>query len=159
MRRTLIAGTGLLLAAIVALVVLVAGRGDGPQDVAADYLAASWEGDWRTECDLASEEWRRYLYEGHPFADCAAYAESAEAALSEGGFADYADDTDVNVSVETRGDDDGRARVAYVIEFRYHGDDRAGFDALWQGGGAVDRGTIELVEVDGEWRVAGVDAG
>lgn len=134
-------------------------RGEGPEDVAEDYLAASWQGAWRTECELATEEWRRYLFEGFPFADCQAYAVSAENANGTGGFADFADDTDLAVSVETLREGDGTARVAYLIEFDYRGEDRAGFDELWQGGGAVDRGTVELVEVDGEWRVAGVDAG
>ena len=167
----------LLLGAVVALVLVAAGvtaavlltRGTPPEDVATDYLEATWRGDGRTECDLATDEWRHYLYNGFPFPDCASYAEAAARVADERrepepgrpppGFAAFADDTDVRIDTVTRSEGDGVARIEYVIELRYHGTDRAGFDALWQGGGAVDRGTMELREVDGRWRVAGVDAG
>ena len=161
-RRTVVA-IGVLVAlalagGVVALVLVL--RGPGPEAVAEDYLRAQWSGDWRTECDLATREWRdAELYGGHPFADCADYADAAEQASADNPFLPYADDTDVEVTVQTLNDEDGRARVEYLLEFRYHGDDRSGFDELWQGGGAYDRGTVELVEVDGDWRVAGVDAG
>lgn len=161
-RRTVLAvGAALVLALVGGAVALVlALRGAGPEGVAEDYLRAQWTGDWRAECDLATLEWRDAdLYGGHPFADCGAYADAAEEAHADNPFLAFADDTDVEVTVETVNDDDGRARVEYVVEFRYHGEDRSGFDELWQGGGAYDRGTVELVEVDGDWRVAGVDAG
>ncbi len=162
-------GRRTVLAIAVAVVLAVAGgamalvlslRGPGPEEVAEDYLRAQWSGDWRTQCDLATLAWRDAdLYGGHPFADCAAYADTAEEANADNPFLSFADDTDVEVTVTTLNDADGRARVEYVVELRYRGDDRSGFDALWQGGGAYDRGTVELVEDDGEWRVAGVDAG
>ncbi|KRB78574.1 hypothetical protein ASE01_04770 [Nocardioides sp. Root190] len=151
---------GVLTALVAAVVSVLSLRAPGPAEVAEDYLASSWNGDWRTECDLATKEWRRAdLFAGYPFADCAAFADAAEEASGEGGFLDFADDTDIDITVQTVNDDDGRARVEYLIEFRYDGPDREGFDALWQGGGALDRGTVELVDVDGAWRVAGVDAG
>ncbi|HWJ08363.1 MAG TPA: hypothetical protein VNS46_03245 [Nocardioides sp.] len=159
-RRTLLA-VGVVVALVgAALALVLALRGPGPEDVAEDYLRAQWSGDWRVECDLATLAWRdAELYGGHPFADCAAFADAAEEANADNPFLSFADDTDLEVSVETLNDDDGRARVEYLVEFRYHGDDQAGFDQLWQGGGAYDRGTIELTEVEGAWRVAGVDAG
>lgn len=158
-RRTAIAAAALVVvvAAVASLVVLL--RGPGPEDVAEDYLRASWEGAWRTECALATEQWRTYLYEGEPYADCAAYAEAAAATAESSALAPYRGDTDVVVTVEPFSQGDGRARVSYDVELRYHGDDQDGFDAIWQGAGPHDRGTVELVEVDGDWRVAGVDAG
>lgn len=158
-RRTVIASAALVavVAAVASLVVLL--RGPGPEDVAEDYLRASWEGAWRTECALATEQWRTYLYEGEPYADCAAYAEAAAATAESSALAPYRGDTDVVVTVELFSQGDGRARVTYDVELRYHGEDRDGFDAIWQGAGPHDRGTVELVEVDGDWRVAGVDAG
>lgn len=166
-RRALL--LALAAAALVALLVgaVLALSGPGPEEVAEDYLEASWTGDWRTECDLATEEWRRAeLFAGHPFADCAAFAAASREATrgtseetGDGGFLEYADDTDIAITVQTVNDDDGRARIEYLIEFEYDGPDPEGFDALWQGGGPVDRGTVELAEVDGDWRIAGVDAG
>lgn len=161
-RRTVLAIAVVVVLALAAgaAALVLALRGGGPEQVAEDYLRAQWTGDWRTECDLATLEWRDAdLYGGHPFADCAAYADAAKEANADNPFLSYADDTDVDVTVQTLNDADGRARIEYVVEFRYHGDDPSGFDGLWQGGGAYDRGTVELVEVDGEWRVAGVDAG
>lgn len=135
-------------------------RGADPDQVAEDYLRAQWTADWATQCDLATPAWRDAdLYGGHPFADCATYAETAREANGDNPYLAFVDDTDVEVTVQTLNDADGRARVEYVVELDYRGDDRSGFDELWQGAGAYDRGTIELVDVDGEWRVAGVDAG
>ena len=158
-RRTLLALAALLVVVAVVASVVVLLRGPAPEDVAEDYLRASWDGAWRTECSLATEQWRDYLYEGEPYADCAAYAEAAAARAETSALAPYRGDTDVVVTVEPFSEGDGRARVTYDVELRYHGDDHAGFDAIWQGAGPHDRGTVELVEVDGEWRVAGVDAG
>lgn len=161
-RRTVLAVAVVVVLALVggAVALVLSLRGPGPDEVAEDYLHAQWTADWRAECDLATREWRdSELYGGHPFADCASYADAAEGASADNPFLPFADDTDVEVTVRTLNDDDGRARVEYVVELRYHGDDQAGFDELWQGGGAYDRGTVELVEVDGDWRVAGVDAG
>jgi hypothetical protein len=161
-RRTLLAVGGLVVLALVGGVValVLALRGPGPEEVTEDYLRAQWSGDWRAECDLATLAWRdAELYAGHPFADCASFADAAREANAANPFLPFVDDTDVEVSVETVNEDDGRARVEYVVEFRYHGDDRAAFDELWRGGGAYDRGTVELAQVDGDWRVAGVDAG
>jgi hypothetical protein len=145
--------------AVAAGILVLALRGPGPEDVAAQALAATWEGDPRTECELATEQWRRYLYEGHPFANSAQFAKAAAEAGEDNPFAPFRDDTDIEVTVEPVSEGDGKARVAYVVELDYRGDDRVAFDDLWAGGGPVDRGTVELVEVDGEWRVAGVDAG
>lgn len=161
-RRTVLAVAVVVVLALAggAVALVLALRGAGPEQVAEDYLRAQWSGDWRSECDLATLEWRdAELYGGHPFADCASYADAAKDANDDNPFLSFADDTDVEVTVTTLNDGDGRARIAYVIEFRYHGEDQSGFDELWQGGGAYDRGTVELVEVDGDWRVAGVDAG
>lgn len=161
-RRTVVAIAAVVVLALAGVVValVLALRGPAPEAVAEDYLRAQWSGDWRAECDLATREWRdAELYGGHPFADCAAYADAAEDANADNPFLSFADDTDIEVTVQTLNDEDGRARVEYVVELRYHGDDQSGFDELWQGGGAYDRGTVELVDVDGEWRVAGVDAG
>lgn len=161
-RRTVLAiAVAVVLAGAGGAVALVLSlRGPGPEEVAEDYLRAQWSGDWRAQCDLATLAWRDAdLYGGHPFADCAAYADAAEEANADNPFLSFADDTDVEVTATTLNDADGRARVEYLVELRYHGDDRSGFDELWQGGGAYDRGTVELVEADGEWRVAGVDAG
>ncbi len=161
-RRTVLGLGAVVLLALVggAVALVLALRGDGPDRVAEDYLRAQWQADWRTQCDLATPAWRDAdLYGGHPFADCATYAEAAEEANADNAFLPFAEDTDVDVTVRTLNDDDGRARVEYVVELDYHGEDRSEFDELWQGAGAYDRGTIELVEVDGEWRVAGVDAG
>jgi len=134
-------------------------RGEAPDEVAEDYLAATWHGDDEAACDLSAASWRHVLYNGRPYADCAAYAEEAGKERDDDGFAAFEPDTDVVVSTRILNEDDESVRVDYVVELRYHGDDRAGFDALWQGGGATDRGTIELRKVDGEWRIAGVDAG
>lgn len=161
-RRTALAIAVVAVLAVVggAVALVLSLRGPGPEEVAEDYLRAQWSGDWRTQCDLATLAWRDAdLYGGHPFADCAAYADAAKDANADNPFLSFADDTDVQVTVTTLNDADGRARIGYVVEFRYDGDDPSGFDELWQGGGAYDRGTIELVEADGEWRVAGVDAG
>lgn len=161
-RRTVLAlGAGVLVLVVGGVVALaLALRGDGPDQVAEDYLRAQWTADHRTQCDLATPAWRDAdLYGGHPFADCATYAEAAGKASEDDPFLPFVDDTDVDVTVQTLNDEDGRARVEYVVELVYHGEDRSGFDALWAGAGAYDRGTIELVEVDGDWRVAGVDAG
>ncbi|QSR28247.1 hypothetical protein CFH99_21730 [Nocardioides aromaticivorans] len=161
-RRTVLGVAALVVLALAGGVValVLALRGSGPEAVAQDYLRAQWSGDWRAECDLATLEWRdAELYGGHPFADCAAYADAAKEASTDNPFLPYADDTDVEVTVQALNEEDGRARVEYVVELRYHGEDQSGFDELWQGGGAYDRGTVELVEVDGDWRVAGVDAG
>lgn len=158
-RRTVLASAALLVVVAVVASVVVLLRGPTPEDVAEDYLRASWDGAWRTECALATEQWRTYLYEGEPYADCAAFAKAAAATAESSAFAPYRGDTDVVVTVEPFSQDDGRARVSYDVELRYHGADRAGFDAIWQGAGPHDRGTVELVEVDGAWRVAGVDAG
>lgn len=157
-RRTALVAAVLacLLAAAATFVLL---RGESAEDVAEDYLVAIWEGDWITECDLATEQWRHVLFDGHPFASCSDYATAADKANRDGGFAEFRDDTDLTITVEQFNGQDDRARVGYVIEFGYDGDDQAGFDALWQGGGPVDRGTVELVRVGGDWRVAGVDAG
>lgn len=159
-RRTVLlaAGSAVLAIVLVAAWLLVL-RGASAEDVAEDYLAATWEGDWATECELAGEQWRNYLFDGYPFASCADYATAAVKADRDGGFDEFRADTDVTITVAKAGSGGGRARVGYVVEFAYHGDDRDGFDALWQGGGALDRGTIELVDVDGTWRVAGVDGG
>ncbi len=144
------AGTGLVLAL----------RGPAPDEVAEDYLRAQWAGDARTECELATEQWQHFLFEGRPYAGCADYAAAAEKAQRAGsGFAEYAEDTDVEVTVETTAEGDGEARVAYALSFRYHGGDRAGFDALWQGASPQDRGTVLLSEGPDGWQVAGVDAG
>lgn len=160
-RRTALAVGVVVLAVAAGVVALVlALRGPGPADVAEDYLRAQWRGDWHTQCDLATAQWRdAQLYGGHPFADCAEYADTAEQAGSDNPFLAFADDTDVRVTVEVLNDDDGRARVEYLVELDYHGADRAGFDELWQGAGSYDRGTVELLEVEGDWRIAGVDAG
>ncbi|TNM50153.1 hypothetical protein FHP29_01070 [Nocardioides albidus] len=134
-------------------------RGPGPQGVAEDYLRASWTGRWRAMCEAATEQWRTYLFQGVPYADCAAYADADASAGRGSAFDPYREDTEITVSVEPFSEGDGRARVSYEVELRYHGADRAGFDAIWQGARPIDRGTVELVEVDGDWRVAGVDAG
>lgn len=159
-RTTLLVGAVVVLALVAGTVGLVlALRGPGPEDAAEDYLTAQWTGDARTQCDLATEQWQHVLFEGHPFPDCAAFASAAKEADGDDGFLAYADDTDLQVALQTTEAGDGQARVAYVLTFRYHGADRAGFDALWQGGDPVDRGTVLLAQVDGDWRVAGVDAG
>lgn len=161
-RRTVLAIVVVLVLALVGGVVglVLSLRGSGPEQVAEDYLRAQWTADWRAECDLATREWRdAELYGGHPFADCASYAEAAQEANADNPYLSFADDTDVEVTVRSLNDGDGRARVEYVVELRYHGEDPSGFDELWQGGGSYDRGTVELVELDGDWRVAGVDAG
>lgn len=160
-RRTALVVVAVVVLALAAGVtgLVLALRGPGPDDVAEDYLRAQWEGDARAECELASEQWQHFLYEGRPFADCAAFAAEKESTAGGTGFAKYARDTDIEVRVETAEDDGGKARVAYVVALRYHGADRAGFDALWQGGEPVDRGTVLLDEGDDGWRVAGVDAG
>ena len=107
------------LYAVVAVLAVVGGavalvlslRGPGPEEVAEDYLRAQWSGDWRTQCDLATLAWRDAdLYGGHPFADCAAYADAAKDANADNPFLSYADDTDVQVTVTTLNDADGRAR-------------------------------------------------
>lgn len=159
-RRRTVVGIVLLLAVAVvggAVALVLANRGPGPDEVAEEFLTAQWTGDWTTECELATEDWQHVLFEGHPFADCDAFADSAAKANADNPFLDYVDDTDVDVSVQVRSDEDDVARVEYVVEFRYHGEDRTGFDALWQGGSAADRGTLQLARVDGDWRVAAVD--
>lgn len=160
-RRTTLVVVAVVVLAVAAGVtgLVLALRGPGPDDVAEDYLRAQWDGDARTECELASQQWQHFLYEGRAFADCAAFAAEEKRTASEAGFARYADDTDIEITVRTAEDDGGKARVAYVVALRYHGADRAGFDALWQGGEPVDRGTVLLDEGDDGWQVAGVDAG
>ena len=158
MRRLLAAAAALVVVAVAAGLVLVL-RGPGPEDVVEDYLAAYWRGDGRTQCAMSTEQWRHYLYEGQPFADCDEYARAARKAAKGGPLGRFRDDTRVSVRVEEVSEGDGKARVAYVVELDYRGEDRAGFNALVQGGGGVDRGTVELVDDAGEWRVAGVDAG
>lgn len=176
-----------LLAAVVALAVVVAGaagalwwlrRGDPPADVATAYLRAQWEGDARTQCATSAPPWQHVLFNGYPFADCAAFARAAAKAeeadsLDAGGgagdggapgvpladFPRYRADTRVSVDVVEESADDDRARISYLVRLTYAGPDRAGFDALWQGGPAQDRGSIEMVRVDGAWRVGGVDRG
>lgn len=156
-RTALVAGTVVVLVAVAAWFALL--RGEGAEDVSEEYLAAIWEGDWTTECELATDQWRHVLFDGHPFANCADYAKAADKANRDGGFATFREDTEVTITVEEFSSEGDKARVGYVIEFSYDGDDQAGFDELWQGGGPVDRGTVELARVDGEWRIGGVDAG
>lgn len=159
--RRVVLGTVVLLALAVvggAVVLVLASRGPGPDEVAEEFLTAQWTGDWETQCDLATEEWRHILFEGHPFADCASFAASAQEANADNPYLRYAGDTDVAVSVEVRSDEDDQARIEYLVELTYRGDDRTGFDELWQGGGAIDRGSVQLARVDGDWRVAAVDA-
>lgn len=132
-------------------------RGPQPDAVAEDYLRAIWHHDAEHACELATDPWRHVLYNGRPYADCDAYASAAR--TTPDGFAAFEPDTDIVVSTELINQGDDRARVSYVVELTYHGGDRAGFDALWQGGGATDRGTIELVDRDGQWRINGVAAG
>lgn len=160
-RTTLVVVAGVVVVALAAGVValVLARRGPGPDEVASDYLRAQWTGDARTECELSAQAWQHLLFEGHPFADCAAFAAAADEAATSRGLAAYADDTDIQVAVETTEEDDGEARVSYALTFRYHGEDRAGFDALWQGADPVDRGTVLLSEGDDGWLVAGVDPG
>lgn len=160
-RRTALLGAGLLalVAAVLAAVVLL--RGPGPEEVGEDYLDALWTGDGETQCALSSEEWRRVLYEGHPFASCEQYgaaAADADARDEADGVAEV-EVSDVRITVVELSEGDGRARVSYLVEFvRVDGsaDGSAGPAADASG---ADRGTIELVEVDGDWRIAGVDAG
>lgn len=158
-RRVLLAGAALLTVLVVAVAAVLLLRGNGPEDVAEDYLRATWTSDPATECELATDQWRHYLYEGEPYADCAAFAKAAGEAREKSVYERFRADTDVTVTVESVSQGDGRARVAYQVDLLYHGKDQAGFDELWQGGGPRDRGTIELVEVDATWRIAGVDAG
>lgn len=158
-RRTVVGVAALVVLTAVAVgVVLRLMRGEAPDEVAEDYLAATWHGDDAAACTLSAEPWRHVLFDGRPYADCATYAEAAGKERDDG-FAAFEPDTDIVVSTRLVNEDDDSARVDYVVELRYHGDDRAGFEALWRGGGATDRGTIELRKVDGEWRIAGVDAG
>ncbi|WP_370240707.1 hypothetical protein [Aeromicrobium sp.] len=165
--------------AVAAAVVLIAAgalwwwQRDTPAEAAQRYLRAQWSGQWVEQCDLATLSWRQVIYNGYPFADCDAYAAaarkadradaagasspSAGAPSTLAGFAAYRADTEVDVRVEELSSGDGRARIAYVVALQYRGDDRAGFDALWQGAPAEDRGTVEMVDDEG-WRVAGVDS-
>lgn len=168
-----------IVAAAVAVVLVAAGalwwwQRDSPTDAAQRYLRAQWSGHWVEQCDLATLSWRQVIYNGYPFADCDAYARAARKADREdaagappaqgsapsstlAGFAAYRAETDVDVRVEELSSGDGRARIAYLVVLRYRGDDRSGFDALWQGAPPEDRGTVEMVD-DGGWRVAGVDS-
>lgn len=160
-RRTALLGAGLLalVAAVVAAVVLL--RGPGPEEVGEDYLDALWSGDWETQCALSSEEWRRVLYEGYPFASCEQYGAAADDADAR----DEADGvvkvevSDVRITVVELGEGDGRARVSYLVEFVREGGAADGSAEPGADAPGADRGTIELVEVDGDWRIAGVDAG
>lgn len=160
-RRTTVVGVAVAVVLVLAAgagALLLAQRGPGPGEVAEDYLRAQWTGDARTECELSAAAWQHVLFEGRPFADCAAFAAEAEKNTARG-LGEHAADTDIAVTVETTQEDDGQARVAYVLTFRYHGADRAGFDELWQGGDPVDRGTVLLSEGGDGWQVAGVDPG
>lgn len=152
-----------VVAVVLALVAAVAGlfvvlRGASAEDVAEDYLDALWSGDWETQCDLSSDQWRQYIYEGYPFASCQEYADAADRADE----LDDADEVDgeavadievdnVRITVTELSKVDGRARVSYLVEFDQQGGE--------SDGPGVDRGTVELVDVDGHWRVGGVDAG
>lgn len=152
-----------VVAAVLAVIAAVAGlfvvlRGDSAEDVAKDYLEALWSGDWETQCDLSSDEWRQYIYEGYPFASCEEYADASDRAdelddADEGDGEPLADvEVDnVRITVTELSEVDGRARVSYLVEF----DQQGGASD----GPGVDRGTVELVDVDGDWRVGGVDAG
>lgn len=158
--RVVAAFVALLAAALVAVggaAAWVLLRAEGPTEVAERYLAAGWRGDWAVQCDLAAEEWRRQLYEGHPFRDCEEFADTATEARADLPWTRYRADTEVVVTTEIFSEVGDRARVSYLIELHYRGDDRAGFEELLQG--SVDRGTVELVRRDHAWRVAGVDEG
>lgn len=157
-RLLLVAATLLLVAGVVTAAVLLL-RKDAPSDVAERYLRASWDRGWRTECELATDQWRDYLYGGVPYADCTAFAKASRTTAKESPFEPFRKDTTIDIAVQPFSEGDGKARVTYVVELRYHGDYRSAFDAVWQGAGARDRGTIELVETDGGWRIAGVDEG
>lgn len=151
-RRVAVVGVVLaLVAAVAAAFVLL--RGDSAEDVAQEYLDALWSGEWETQCELSSEQWQHYLFEGYPFSSCEQYGSAAEKAEE----ADEAEGdrtvevSDVQITVTERSEGDGEARVSYLVEFEQQGGE--------SDGSGVDRGTIELVEVDGDWRVGGVDAG
>lgn len=161
-RRTALLGAGVLVlvAAVVAAVLLL--RGPGPEEVAEDYLAALWSGEAETRCELATEEWRRFLYEGYPFGSCQQFADAADDAAERDeadGVVVVETEADVRITVVELSKGDGRARVSYLVEFVREGGTGAGSEGLGTDGAGVDRGTIELAEVDGDWRVAGVDAG
>ncbi|MCX6399118.1 MAG: hypothetical protein NTX33_04200 [Propionibacteriales bacterium] len=156
-RRIIVAAVVLaVLAAAAGLFVVL--RGDSAEEVAKEYLDALWSGDWEAQCDLSSEKWRQYIYEGYPFASCAEYADASDRADR----LDAADEVDgepvadvevdnVRITVTELSEVDGRARVSYLVEFDQQGGE--------SDGPGVDRGTVELVDVDGDWRVGGVDAG
>lgn len=148
-RRTALAAAAVaILLAVAAWFVLL--RGESAEDVAEDYLDALWSGNWEAQCELASQEWRRVIFEGYPFATCQQYGEAsdkAEAADERDGVGDVVvavDVEDFTITVVELSQGDGRARVSYLVEYDSSG---------------VERGTIELVEVDGDWRIAGVAIG
>ena len=150
-RRTAVVAivAALLLAVAGACVLLL--RGEGAEDVAEDYLDAVWSGDWETQCELASEQWRPVIFEGYPFGTCEQYREASEKAEdADAGDGVVTVDADkFTITVVELSEGDGRARVSYLVEYE-------GADSEDTG---LERGTIELVEVDGNWRVAGVAVG
>lgn len=160
-RRPALLGAGLLALAVAVVASVVLLQGPGPEEVGEDYLDALWSEDWETQCALASEEWRRVLYEGHPFASCEQYGDAAEDAdaRDEADGVAMVEVSDVRITVVELSEGDGKARVSYLVEFVREGGADAGSEGLGADGSGVDRGTIELVEVDGDWRIAGVDAG
>jgi hypothetical protein len=124
------------LVVVLALLAAGCGGGSGPDDVVRDYFTAIVEQDGAAACDQLTEELRRDI-EGAPAAgasgrSCADVMELA-AGLNPGLSAEDVEDLDIEVE-EEEGGDEAVASLQNPLSGRQE--------------------TIDLVEVDGDWKIA-----
>ena len=166
--RGLIIALGAGGGALVVLLLLVMGLralgGGGPDDVAKDYLGATFESDFETVCELTAADQRDALLDGAGADDCDDFADRQED--QEGDESDrYEDDYDLSLDdirdnfdheVEIR-DVDERGDEA-IVEVRqtteYEADDEF-LRRVLDGDRRQSRTfAMRLVKEDGDWRVA-----
>ncbi|GEP39586.1 hypothetical protein NPS01_32490 [Nocardioides psychrotolerans] len=144
----------LVVVGVVLLFTVVLG-GSGPAAVAEDYLRAQVEGDQEEVCELTSAQSQDAALEVYEADDCTAFAEAIQGQEGYDDFVTLLEDIDVDIEIGAVEESGKSATVDYSEKVSYTGDDAALFSEFF-GEDETDftqKGTITLVEEDGEWKV------
>jgi hypothetical protein len=147
-------GVALLVVLALVLVFFVLGGG-GPKGVAEDFLDAQYSGDQEEVCELTSADRIKETLESNDVKDCAALEDKLADDETTKEFTDLIDDIDSEVKIGDVSEKGDEATVRYTADLEYTGDDSERFEELFGGDTTfTEKGTLTLVEEDGDWKVS-----
>jgi len=145
-----------LAVAVVVLVVALKG-GDEPEQVARDYIDASFTDDLAF-CELWTQERREHELELSDADDCEAWSDQwSERFEDDYGeeFDAYVNDLDVEIEVDDVDERENDADVTLTVTVRYGGDNEGIMADYFDGEKrSADEWRIALEKENGEWKVA-----